>query len=420
MSTPTVAAQRWWKVANLGIVVAMSDKHTGWLTNAQVVDVTDGTVLRNRNVEIVDGATRAVSTTLPQGQDNVLDAGGRFVLPGLVSCHTHLSIVFPMSATDESESPAATVLRAAKRAREALDAGITTLRCVHEQNRADLWLRDAKQRGWAEAPRLIGAGRAITTPKGHGAGAACVTAEGEEGFYLAANEELEAGADHIKIFINGGLAREGEDVSLSEMTDGELAGAVRAARQHDTYVVAHSGASQAIRQALGGGVRCFEHAYELDTSTAALLAREGAYLTPTLVVTRCEPWMRANGFAEGTIANARAAADGHLQSIKNAIAARVPLLCGTDLPPADDVGGLPATVVELLLLEQAGLSRLAALQTATINPARLMGAEDQIGQVSPGFRADLIVLDHNPLDGLAALGSVAMVLQEGRAVKVGL
>jgi imidazolonepropionase-like amidohydrolase len=169
---------------------------------------------------------------------------------------------------------------------------------------------------------------------------------------------------------------------------------------------------------LSSGVRCFEHAYELDTSTASLLASEGAYLTPTLVVTRCEPWMRANGFEEATIANARAAADGHLQSIKNAIAARVPLLCGTDLPPADDVGGLPSTVVELMLLEEAGLSRLSALQTATINPARLMRAEGQIGQVRPGFRADLIVVDHNPLDGLAALGHVEIVLQEGRAVKV--
>ena len=89
------------------------------------------------------------------------------------------------------------------------------------------------------------------------------------------------------------------------------------------------------------------------------------------------------------------------------------------MPPADDVGGLPSTVVELMLLEEAGLSRLSALQTATINPARLMGVEDQIGQVSPGFRADLIVVDDNPLDGLAALGDVAMVLQEGRAVKVG-
>ena len=78
-------------------MVAMSDKNTGWLTNAQVIDVTDGTVMRNRNVEIVDGAISAVSATLPPGPDNVIDVAGRFVLPGLVSCHTHLSIVFPMS-----------------------------------------------------------------------------------------------------------------------------------------------------------------------------------------------------------------------------------------------------------------------------------------------------------------------------------
>ena len=404
----------------LALWVAMPKIRAGWVTNAQVVDVTDGTVLPHRNIEVVDGTIRAVSTTLPPAATNVIDAGGRYVLPGLVSCHSHLSIVFPMSATDESENPAATVLRAAKRASDALDAGITTVRCVHEQNRADMWLRDAHRRGWAAVPRIFGAGRAITTPTGHGAGMACATAEGEDEFYLAAGEELKAGADHIKIFINGGLAREGEDISRSEMSDEELAGAVRAAREHDTYVVAHSAASNAIRQALGRGVRCFEHAYELDTSTASLLAGEGAYLTPTLVVTRCEPWMRANGFADANIASARAAADGHLESIKNAIAAGVTLLCGTDLPPADDVGGLPATVLEMKLLEEAGLSRLAALQTATINPAKLMGAADRIGQVKPGFFADLIAVDENPLDDLAAFGTVRMVLQEGRSVKLAL
>jgi imidazolonepropionase-like amidohydrolase len=401
-------------------VVLMADDGAMWLADAQVIDVTDGSVLAHRSIEMADGVIRSISSAPPPPGARVIDAAGRFALPGLISCHTHLSIVFPMSATQEGENPASTVLRAAKRARAALEAGITTVRCVHEQNRADLWLRDAKRQGWAEAPRIFGAGRAITTPNGHGAGQACVTAEGEDEFFLAASEELKATADHVKIFINGGLARPGEDMSRSEMTDGELDGVVRAAREHGTYVVAHSGASLAIRQALAHGVRCFEHAYELDTQTASLLASEGAYLTPTLVVTRCEPWMRANGFDDAAIARAQAAADGHLQSIKNAIASGVPLLCGTDLPPADDVGGLPSTVVELMLLEEAGLSRLAALQTATLNPARLMRAEDQIGRLGEGLRADVMVLDDNPLDDLAALGRVSAVLQDARPVKVAL
>jgi imidazolonepropionase-like amidohydrolase len=388
-----------------------------WLANAKVVDVLSGKVSVGRNVEIVDGEIRSISLRLPSGQPDVTDVEGRFVLPGLISCHTHLSVVFPMSSTDPMENPAATALRAAKRASDALAAGITTVRCVHEQNRVDLWLRDAVRRGWAQAPRIFGAGQAITTPKGHGAGAACAEAEGEDEFYRSASAELEAGADHVKIFINGGLAREGEDPSRSEMTDEELSGTVRAAREHDTYVVAHSGASTAIRQALAQGVRCFEHAYELDAPTASLLADRGAYLTPTLIVTGCEPWMRANNFAQATIDNARAAAGRHLESIKHAIAAGVPLLCGTDLPPADDVGGLPATIVELLLLEEAGLSRLAALQTATTTPARLVGAAGEIGQAQPGFRADLIVVDENPLDDLVALGAVRLVLQDGRTVR---
>ena len=398
----------------------MATSQSGWLTNAKVLDVEDGEVLVERNVEMVDGVIRAISSTLPPGRSDVIDVEGRFVLPGLISCHTHLSIVFPMSSTDPTENPAATVLRAAKRARDALAAGITTLRCVHEQHRADLWLRHAQRRGWIEVPRIFGAGQAITTPNGHGAGAACVPAQGEEDFYRAAIAELEAGADHVKIFINGGLAGEGEGPSRSEMTDEELTGTVRAANEHGTYVVAHSGASRAVRQALERGVRCFEHAYELDSATASLLAGRGAYLTPTLVVTRCEPWMRANGFEEATIANARLAADGHLESIRHAIAAGVPLLCGTDFPPADDVGGLPSTVVELLLLEEAGLSRLAALRAATTNPARLVGAAAEIGQVRPGFRADLVVVDDNPLDDLAALGRVRLVLQNARAVKFAL
>jgi imidazolonepropionase-like amidohydrolase len=201
------------------------------------------------------------------------------------------------------------------------------------------------------------------------------------------------------------------------MTDGELVGAVRAAREHDTYEVAHSGASTAIRQALAQGVRCFEHAYELDPETAELLADKGAYLTPTLIVTRCEPWMRANNFAQATIDNARAAAGRHLESINHAIAAGIPLLCGTYLPPADDVGGLPAIVVELLLLEEAGLSRLAAKQTATTTPARFMEVAGEIGQARPGFRADLLVVDQNPLDDLVALGSVRMVVQDGGRVR---
>lgn len=387
-----------------------------FLTGANVLDVEHGEIWPMRTVELEGDEIVDVDAALPPPGATVIDLAGGYLAPGMISCHTHLSVTYPHSATDPDEYPAATALRATSRARQALQAGITTLRCVHEQHRADLWLRDARDKGWLELPRIYGAGRAITTPNGHGAGMACVAASGELAFYEAACEELRAGADHVKVFITGGLAKAGEDPSKLEMTDDELDGTVRAAGEHQTYVVAHSGSSAAIRQALGRGVRCFEHAYELDDDTARLLAASGAFLTPTLIVTRCEPWMRANHFDQANIDNAAVAAVGHLASIRRAVAAGVPVLAGTDLPPAADVGGVPATVRELQLLEEAGCSRLRALQAASVTPARLLGCAGWLGVIRPGFRADLVVLEENPLDDLSAMAAVRTVIQDGLVV----
>ncbi len=387
-----------------------------FITGANVVDVEHGTIWPGRTIAFDGDEITDVDAPSPSPGAEVLDVAGAYVAPGMISCHTHLSATYPHSATDPGEYPAATALRATSRARDALSSGITTLRCVHEQHRADLWLRDARDKGWLELPRIYGAGRAITTPHGHGAGMACVEASGEQAFYEAACEELRAGADHVKIFITGGLAKAGEDLSAAEMTDGELDGTVRAASEHHTYVVAHSGASVPIRQALGRGVRCFEHAYELDEDTAALLAASGAFLTPTLIVTNCEPWMRANHFDQATIDNAAVAAVGHRASIRRAVAAGIPILAGTDLPPAADVGGVSATVRELQLLEEAGCSRLQALQAASVTPARLLGCSGWLGAIRPGYRADVVVLEENPLDDLVAMAAVRTVIQDGRVV----
>lgn len=389
-----------------------------WFVNAHVVDVLAGEVLRGRAVQTApDGTVVQVAAAAPPGIPDAVDVAGRWLLPGLISCHTHLSVVFPFSATDEAENPALTAYRSATRAAEALQAGITTVRCVHEQNRADLLLRAAVQRGWFAAPRIVGAGRAISTRGGHGQGAACAYATGEREFYEAALAELAAGADHVKIFINGGLAGAGEHYERSEMTGDEIRGAVRAAAEHDTYVVAHSGAPDAIRAALAEGVRCFEHAYRLDDETAALLARPGIYLTPTLCVTRSESWMRARGFEEHSVQNALAAADEHLASIQRAIRAGVTLVNGTDYPPGDMVDGSPAAVHELLLMAAAGLSPLLSLQSVSVNAAALLGLGDRVGQIKPGYAADFVAVPADPLRDLDAMRAISLVVQGGRVVR---
>jgi imidazolonepropionase-like amidohydrolase len=201
------------------------------------------------------------------------------------------------------------------------------------------------------------------------------------------------------------------------MTDAEIRGAVRAAGEHDTYVVAHSGESSAIRAALAQGVRCFEHAYRLDDETAELLARPGIFVTPTLCVTRSESWMRASRFDEHSIQNALNAADDHLVSIRRAIHAGVTIVNGTDIPPGDLVDGTPAAVHELLLTAEAGLPPLNCLQSVSVNAARLLGLDHQIGQIRPGYAADFVAVDANPLDDLAAMRTISLVVQAGRVVR---
>jgi imidazolonepropionase-like amidohydrolase len=389
-----------------------------WFSNGHIVDVTTGDVLRNRHIEVgPDGRIAQIQSDRPSTSEKVVDLNGQFILPGIISCHTHLSVVFPFSDTDERENPAITAYRAAQRAEAALNAGITTLRCVHEQNQVDLYLKAANKRGWFKSPRIFGAGRAISTPNGHGSGADCSYAEGFDGFYQAATDELKAGADHIKIFINGGLAHAGERPEDAEMTDEEIAGAVKAAHEHNTYVVAHSGASAAIMQALRQGVRSFEHIYQLDVATAEAMASAGAFVTPTLCVTRSESWMRANGFEEHSIQNALNASEQHLVSVKRAIAAKLPMINGTDYPPGDLVDGLSAALHELFLMHGAGLTPLQSLQSISSTAAKLLNRENELGQVAPKYFGDFIAVDENPLDNLDTLRKINLVVQGGSVVR---
>ena len=391
-------------------------------TNAKIVDVIEDRILNHDAVRVDKGGkitSVGVSMRLTSSLDNgeeVVDLGGRYLFPGLISCHTHLSVVFPFSLTDPNENPAVTAYRSAQRASEALKAGITTLRSVHEQNQADLMLRAAAKSGWFEGPRIFGAGRALSTPNGHGKGSACSYAKDFDGFYRAATEELQAGADHIKIFITGGLAHAGESPDIPEMTDDEISGAVKAAEEHGTYVVAHAGESRAIQQALRLGVTSFEHGYVMDQETVDAMKAKNVFYSPTLCVTRSESWMRAKGFEEPSIQNALKASERHLESVKLAIKADLRMTNGTDYPPGDLVDGVPAALHELFLMHDAGLSTLKSLQSITSTAAALIRQEDSLGQIREGFEGDLIALEGNPLDDPQNLRSIDLVVQAGRVI----
>src|ERR1700722_7254117 len=390
-----------------------------WLTNCQLVDVETGSVQPSAAVEIQGDRITSVLTgpaDRPAGEQ-VYDLGGRFLMPGIISCHTHLSVVFPFDATDEHESAGLSAVRAAARAKDALQAGITTIRCVHEMNRADLVLRQSAREGWLRIPRIFGAGQALSTTGGHGSGSGCTYVDGADQFLAAARAELAAGADHIKVFITGGLAHAGEVMTGMQVTAAEVGGAVRAASEKGTYVVAHAANSAAIREALQAGVRSFEHAYELDDETARPIAAQGAFLTPTLCVTRMPQWMRDHAFTADQVERAMAAGPQHLDSIKRAVDAGVTLINGTDYPPGEAGDDTVAAIREMEFMAEAGLDPAATLRSVTVNPAKLLSAEHELGQVKPGFLADLIAVDADPTQSVSAIRAVSFVLAAGSVVR---
>ena len=386
-----------------------------WLTDARVVDVVTGEIRDGVSAEISEGRIGSIQKQPGAGERISLD--GRYLVPGLISVHTHLSVVYPFSATDENENPGLTVLRAYQRAQDALRAGVTTIRCVHELNQADLLLAEAARAGWADVPRIVGAGRAISTTGGHGDGIGSVIADGPEAFREAALAELDAGCRHIKVFITGGIANLGETFDHPEMSLAEMQATVDAASDRDTYVVAHAGSSLAIKRALDAGIRSFEHAYDLDEDTAGRMAAKGVFLTPTLCVTRSQEWMRWKGFEEFQIQTSLQVGPMHLASIRRAVAAGVTMVNGTDYPPGDPIGGTSVAVHEMGLMEGAGLHPQLALAGATSNAARLLGLESEIGTVEEGKVADLVAVEENPLSDVAAMRDISFVMQSGRVVR---
>ncbi|MGH7666748.1 MAG: amidohydrolase family protein [Candidatus Dormibacteria bacterium] len=387
------------------------------LVNGHVVDVVEGRVLRNCCVEVQgDRISKVGERWGSGGQEDTVDLRGAYLLPGLISVHTHLSVVYPFSATDASEHGGTSCLRALTRARDALNAGITTLRCVHEQNRADLILREAGKEGWVEVPTIVGAGRGISTTGGHGSGMATAYADGADEFRRAAREEFQAGADHVKIFITGGLA-DPEEALVQQMTVGEMSAVVDAAAAHNSYVVAHAGSSAAIRSALSVGVRSFEHAYELDAETAQLMSAAGAFLTPTLCVTRSPEWMSDHHFSQEQIRRALEVGPGHLESIRRAIRAGVTLVNGTDYPPGSAMDGTVVAVREAEFLVEAGLTPVEALRASSTSAAELIHRAGEVGRVAEGMVADVIAVEGDPTEDLAALHNVRMVIHRGNVVR---
>jgi imidazolonepropionase-like amidohydrolase len=387
------------------------------LSGAMLIDGTGAEPVRGRSVVIEDGRIAGVvdDARLPRGSR--IDLSGSTLLPGLINCHVHLCLGAEADPTRplREESVAVTAIKAAVRARQTLDAGVTTVRDLGGRDYCELGLKRAIQDGLIPGPRILAAGRPVCMTGGHGHWLAR-EADGPDDVRKAVREQLKAGADVIKIIATGGVLTPGVEPGSPQLTLHEMRAAIEEARKAGRRTAAHAMGVDGIADAVKAGITSIEHGVYLSDEVVASMRSDGTYLVPTLIAPAA---ITAGGLSAGIpefmVRKSERVMAAHVQSFQKALAAGVPIAAGSDAgTPLNPHGSL---VPELVLMVKHGMTPLQALRSATASAADLLGLGATLGRIAAGYVADLIAVTGNPAERIEALDDVRTVFVNGRTIR---
>ena len=405
-----------------------------------LIDGTGAPPLEHPVVVVEDGKITAVGqqgkVQTPQRPDvRELSFPEGHLLPGLIDVHTHLMFGTvgqhgywdgPYETVIERDSDEIMLLRAAHNTHVHLSAGVTTLRDCGARNRITFDLRAGARQGLVTAPRLLLSGRPVTITGGHffwcnG------EADGEDGVRDAVRQLVKEGSDFIKIMASGGGTAITDNRKHSYGV-GELRAIVEEAHVHGKLTTAHCLATQSMSNALDAGVDMMEHggfiepdgSYVFRPEIAERIAQQGMYVSPTV-----QTGYRGR---EALLEQARDSRLGAVDSLRlEALEAKcesqleflgrlwneweVKIVAGTDA-----IQTFGDYCLGLELQSQAGMSNMEVIVSATSGAAKAIGMDSQVGAVTAGKAADLIVVERDPLEDISALRNMSMVMRDGRVI----
>ncbi len=385
--------------------------------HATVLPCTGADPVEDATVVVEGAIVRDILTSAQAGAGitgEVIDCRGRTLMPGLIDAHVHVcALDVDLSAQRRTYPTSLMAYAIGKTIKEALDQGFTTVR---DAGGADWGMKEAVDRGMIPGPRMFVSGHPLSQSGGHGdsrtgaenyAGCDCGAAigmvsniaDGVDEVRRAVRTQLRCGADQIKVMAGGGVASPTDRLESVQYQPDELSAAVAEAQAAGTYVLAHAYTPEAIRAAVVAGVRSIEHGNFLDDVTAELMAAHGTFLVPTFVTyEKLYEYGRDRGLTAAQLAKLDLVLGSGLDGLRRAHQAGVRIGSGSDL-----LGDLARYKTRELAIKASVMGAHAALVATTKTNAELIGIADEVGTIEPGKRADLLVVNGDPLADIGLL-----------------
>ena len=400
------------------------------IKGARLIDGTGGPEVTNAVVVVTDNKITAVgnssSVQVPSGA-RVIDLGDVTLMPGFIDAHTHL--IGRVLGDPEGEASLVrdfesfNAILGVVHARDTLLNGFTTVRNVGAAGRFDdMALRKAINEGWVPGPRMESAGHAIGIRGGHcdengfrpglmDPGIEDGVADGPEQIRAAVRYQIKYGADVIKTCATGGVLSEGDAVGATQYSLEELKALVAEANKLDRKVAAHAHGTEGIKLAVLAGVSSIEHGSFLDEEGARLMKERGTFLVPTLSAGEAVEVAAKSGILKGLRAEKGLAAAASMRhAIKLAVANKVQIALGTD------AGVIPHGTNGhefVLMVEWGGMTNMDSIVAGTLNAAKLLGWDKNIGSLSANKWADIVAVSGDPLKDIHNIQKVVFVMKNG-------
>lgn len=366
----------------------------------------------------------------PGPGDDLIDLTNHTVMPGLMDAHTHLMYQFSRKSYSEDffMNPTDFALRSVVFAKRTLMAGFTTVRDVGDDGMVTVSLRKAIDAGHIVGPRIFTSGKAIGTTGGHAdptngwrmdlrgdPGPEQGVINGPDDARKAVRQRYKDGADLIKITATGGVLSLAKSGQNPQFTSEELEAIVDAARDYGFAVAVHAHGTEGMKRAVEAGVTSIEHGTYMTDEIMRLMKERGTYYVPTIIagVTVAERAQEDDFLPP--IVRPKAAAIGPVikDTFARAYKAGVKIAFGTDTGVSEHGENWK----EFVLMVECGMPPMEAIQSATIEAARLLRIDDRLGSIEKGKIADLVAVEGNPLDDIGLMGKINFVMKAGVVYK---